>query len=84
MKNLSAKFDLNSLNFKTLPLFSWKRVLKITEIELELLTDVNMILDYKNGVRVGIPIAICHNGEASNKYMHDYGETKERTYIQYH
>ena len=34
-KNKYGKYDLDSLNFITLPLFSWKCALKITGIELE-------------------------------------------------
>ena len=60
--------------------FSCKRTLKTKK---ELLTDVNMILDYENGIRGGIPKAIYQYGKANNKYIHDYDETKESTHIQY-
>ena len=61
---------------------------KITKTELELLTDVDMIRDYKNAIQVNraiikkfkeIKIAICHYGEANNKFMHDDDETKGNT-----
>ena len=42
-----------------------------------------MVLDYGNGIRGGITRAIYHYDEADNKYLHDYDETKENTYIQY-
>ena len=42
-----------------------------------------MILDYENVIRGRIPRAICQYGEANNKYMHDYDETKGSIYIQY-
>ena len=44
---------------------------EITEIELESLTDVNMILDCENRIR------------ANNKYMYDYDETNESSYFAY-
>ena len=44
MKNMSSKFGLNPVNFLTLASFSWECTLKINKIELELLTDVDMIL----------------------------------------
>ena len=42
-----------------------------------------MILDYENGIRVEIIRAICHYGEANNKYMHYYDKTKESAWNQY-
>ena len=83
MKNLSAKFNLNSVTFAVLGLHSWECSLKITEIELESLTDVDMLLDYENGIKGEIARAICHYVEANNKYMHDHDETKGKIYIQY-
>ena len=47
-------------------------VLKITQMQLHLLTDDGMILDYKNGYRGGITRAICHYAEANNKYLLEY------------
>ena len=77
MINMSAKFNLNPLNLLALALFSWECTLEITEMELKLLTDVNMILNYKNVFRRGIARAICHYAGSNNKYMHDYDETKK-------
>ena len=45
-----------------------------------MLKDVDMILDYKNGIGGEIARAICHYIKASNKYWHGYYETKESTY----
>ena len=83
MKNMSSKFGLNPVNFLTLASFSWECTLKITKIELELLTDVDMILAYKKVISRGITRAICHYPVTDNKHLHDYDETKESTYIQY-
>ena len=44
MKNMSTKFNFNHLNFVML---AWKCALEISEIEFELIIDVNMIFDYK-------------------------------------
>ena len=83
MKNMSVKFNLNSLNFVKFASISWKCTLKIIKIELELLTDVEMMPDYENAIGGVITRAICHYGEANNKYMRDYDETKECIFIQY-
>ena len=39
------------------------------------------MLDYKNAIRGVVAGATFHYGEANNKYMHDYNETKESIYI---
>ena len=70
VKNMRAKFNLNPLNFITLASFSWKCAVILSKKELELLTDVNLILDYKNGPRGGITRAISHYDEGNNNtYM---------------
>ena len=56
--------------------FSLEYTLKITKIELKLLKDVNMILDYENGIRGRITRAICQCGETKDT-MHGYDETRE-------
>ena len=56
---------------------SWNSPLNITKIELELLTDVIMVLDYETNIMGEITRTVCHYGEANNKYMYDYDEAKE-------
>ena len=72
------KYDLDPLNFVTLASFSWKCALKITGIELELLTHPNMILDYETGITGRITRVFHH---FRHLYMFDYDETKEISYI---
>ena len=48
------------LNIPTIPLFSLECAPKITGKEYEILTDVNMLLDYENSVRGGIKRVIPH------------------------
>ena len=51
IKNMSAEFDLNQMNSVTGASFLWECALKITKMELESLTNVDMMLHYKNGIR---------------------------------
>ena len=71
-EDMYGKYGFDSLSFVTLPLYLWECALKITGIELELLTDINMFFDYKNRIRGGISRVIRHFLEASNKNMPDY------------
>ena len=42
---------------------------KKTEVKLELLTDIDMLLMVEKGIRGGICHAIHQYGKANNKYM---------------
>ena len=68
MKKLSPNFNLNSLNFVTFDSLLWECALKVTKIELDLLRNVNMILDYENSITGRIKTAVFHYVEANNKY----------------
>ena len=50
---------------------------------LELLTDEKMLLLFKKGIRGGICNAISKYEKANNKYMKNYDNNKESTYLMY-
>ena len=54
--------------------------LKKTEVDIELLTDVDVLLMVEKSIRVGNVHAIYHYGKANKKYMKDYGPNKESSY----
>ena len=56
---------------------------KKTNIKLELLTDYDMLLMVEEGIRGGICHSIHRHAKANNKYMKNYDENKESSYIQY-
>ena len=55
---------------------------KNTEIKLELLTDIDMLLMVEKGIRGGICHAIHQYAKANNKYIKDYNN-KESSYLKY-
>ena len=57
--------------------------LKKTNIKLELLTDYDMLLMVEEGIRGGICHSIHRHAKANYKYMENYDENKESSYIQY-
>ena len=59
------------------------RIRVLTNVELELLTDYDMLLMVEEGIRGGICHAIHRYAKANNKYIKDYYENKESSYIQY-
>ena len=59
-KDIHKRFNLEPFYFVTLTSLSWDAALRKTKTELELLTDVNMILFSKKGIRAAIIKIICH------------------------
>ena len=56
---------------------------KKTGVELELLTDNDMLLMVEEGIRGGMCHAVHRYAKANNKDMKNYDEKKESSYIQY-
>ena len=76
-------YELDPAHFLSLPGLAWQACLKKTNIELELLTDYNMLLMVEEGIRGGICHSIHRYTKASNKYMKDHNKNIESSYIQY-
>ena len=54
-----------------------------TEVKLELLTNIYMLLMIEPGITGGMCLAIYRYVEVNNKYMKNYDENKESSYVQY-
>ena len=77
---------LKSMNLTLLILLpgrAWQACLKKTNIELELLTNYDMLLMVEKGIRGGICHSIHRYAKANNKYMQNYNNNEESSYIQY-
>ena len=75
-------YELDPAHFLSAPGLTWQVCLKKTEVELELLTDADMLLMVEEGIRGGMCHAIHRYAKANNKYMKNYDE-EELSYIQY-
>ena len=76
-------YELDPAHFVSLPGLAWQTCLKKTNVELELLTDYDMLLMVEEGITGGICHAMQRYAKANNKYMKDYGRKKKSSYIQY-
>ncbi|XP_050516351.1 uncharacterized protein LOC126891213 [Diabrotica virgifera virgifera] len=77
------EYNLDPCHYITAPALSWDAMLTYTEIELELLTDVDMVHFFKKGVR-GV-VAQCSKREAvaNNQYVPNYDPQQPGSYIMY-
>ena len=81
--NCLEVYELDPTHFLSLPGLAWQACLKKTNVKLELLTDYDMVFMVEEGIRGGICHSIHRYAKANNKYMENYNENKESSYIQY-
>ena len=66
------EYELDPAHFVSLRGLAWQACLKKTNIELELLTDYDMLLMVEKGIRGEICHSIHRYAKANNKYMQNY------------
>ena len=77
------EYELDPAHFLSLPGLARQACLKKTGVELELLTDYDMLLMVEEGIRGGTCHSIHRYAKANNKYMKNYNNNEESSYIQY-
>jgi len=77
-------YKLDPAWYYTSPGLAWDAALKLTGVELELLSDYDMVLMFKHGIRGGVSTISHRYGKANNKYMGDtYDSNKPAKAITY-
>ena len=76
-------YELDPAKFLSAPGLAWQAALKETKVKLDLLIDIAILLIAQEGIRGGIYHSIYRYAKANNKYMKNYDENKEASYLQY-
>ena len=67
--------------FFTVPGLAWQAALEKSRVKLGLSSDIDMLLMVEKGIREGISHAIHRYAKANSKYMKDYDQNKELSYL---
>ena len=76
-------YKLDPCHYFTSPGLSWDAMLKMTDIKLELMVDIDMFQFIEKGMRGGISYIANRYGKGNNKYTISYDKTKPSKYIMY-
>ena len=76
-------YGLDPRHYFTSPGLAWDAMLKMTGIELGLISDIDMHLFIEKGMRGGISYIAKRHSKVNNKYMKDYDSDKENIFIMY-
>ena len=76
------QYKLDPAYFVSIPSLVFEVMLRITKANIELFTDIDMVLMTEKGICGGLNQVIRKYGIANNKYLPNY-KTKNRTYLQY-
>ena len=74
---------LDPAYFLSLPGLAWHACLKKTDVKLELISDIDMLLMIAEGIKGGICHSVLRHAKANNKYMKDYDENKDYSFLIY-
>ena len=76
-------YELGPAHFLSAPGLAWQAYLKKTKVELELLTNIDMLFMVEKGIRGGICQAIHRHAKANNRYMKNYNKYVKSSYLMY-
>ena len=77
-------YGLDPARYFSAPGLAWDVTLKITKVQIELLSDPDMLLMIEGGIRVGIATISHRHAKANNEYMGtEFDPAEESKFISY-
>ena len=74
-------YKIDPAYFLSAPGLAWQACLKKTGVELDLLTDIDRLLMFEEGIQGGMCQATYRYAKANNKYMTNNDKNKESSYL---
>ena len=82
-KKRKEYYNLDPAHYLSCPGFSWDAMLKMTIINLELITDIDMYHMVETGLRGGVSYIANRYSKPNNKYLSEYYKNKDSSYLMY-
>ena len=76
-------YELDPCHYFSAPGLSWDAMLKMADIKLEKIYDIDQYLFIEKGIRGGISYIAKRYAKANNEYMCGYDSNKQSTFITY-
>ena len=76
-------YGLDPCHYITSPGLAWDAMLQMTKVNLDLISEIEMQFLIEKGMRGGISYIAHRHAKANNKYMKNYQEGEESSYIMY-
>uniref|UniRef100_A0A6P7GY74 Uncharacterized protein LOC114344439 n=1 Tax=Diabrotica virgifera virgifera TaxID=50390 RepID=A0A6P7GY74_DIAVI len=77
------EYKLDPAHYLTAPSLTWDSMLRYTNIELQLLTDIDMVHFFKKAIRGGVATCINRMAHSNNRLLSNFDPQKAETYIMY-
>ena len=76
-------YELDPCHYFSSPELSWNAMLKMTDTELEKISDIDKYLFIEKGTRGGVSYIAKRYAKSNKKYMNDYNPEEPSTFITY-
>ena len=76
-----VNYGLDAAHFHTSPALAWSAALKVTDVELDVVTDIDQCLFIDRAVVGGISLAVFPYARANNHYLPDFEPSLPTFYI---
>lgn len=81
--NCLQSYFLDPSYFYTAPGLSWNAMLRYTDVKLALIDDIDQMMFVESSIRGGISQCSNRYSIANNRYMRNFDNKKDETYISY-
>ncbi|XP_044742348.1 uncharacterized protein LOC123304849 [Chrysoperla carnea] len=78
-----STYQLDAAYYYTIPGLTFDAMLKVTQVELDLITDINILNFVENSIRGGLTVSVKRYAESNVPHSHDYNPNLPESYIVY-